>query len=340
MIKYAQILISFWSILILSSCSTIQSAQKSELAHLYNYRWSLPAAPEQTITTEQAAKKLKNYDVVFFGELHGHPGIHLAQMELFAQLYQLNRNISLSMEQFERDTQPVLDQYLNREIGEGYLVENARAWDNYQSAYRPLVEFARDRKLPVIAANAPKQMVVCVGASGLDVLDRYPEAQRNHVAQHIDVSDGPYRQKFIDFMQQESAHQTVSDDSEKQIMQTMVQRSYAAQAVRDDTMAESIARHLENNPGRQVLHLNGNFHSSGFLGTVERLQQRMPLLNIAVIHAMTDQGDDKGVSSKAPGTLLIEVQSIPDKFVDAKHREQWLLKTMKKRMESRKRCPD
>jgi uncharacterized iron-regulated protein len=339
MIKSMKPLLGAVTLLILAAGCSMSPSQESELVHLYDYRWILPAEPEGGITTVQAATELKDYDVIFFGELHNHPGIHLAQMELLAQLYGHNRPISLSLEQFERDTQPLLDQYLAREIGEEYLIQEARAWDHYRSSYRPLVEFARDHQLLVIAANAPNQMVICVGRFGLEVLDKYPVEQRRHVAQRIDVEDGAYRQKFLDFMHKDSAHTLPADSNSQKTMQTMMQRSFAAQAVRDDTMAESIARHLRQNPGRQVLHLNGNFHSSDFLGTVERLQQRIPELNIAVIHPMTETDNETIQISQPPGTLLIQVKGIPESFVKPQHRDQWLRNMMTKRMESRENCP-
>lgn len=340
MIKFMTGLIAAVMLLILAAGCSIRPDQETRLVHLYDYRWILPADPKSAITTAQAATELQDYDVIFFGELHTHPGIHLAQMELLAELYGHNPDITLSLEQFERDTQPLLDQYLARKIGEEYLIEQARAWDHYRSSYRPLVEFARDRQLPVIAANAPTQMVVCVGRLGLEVLAKYPAEQRHHVAQRIDIEDGAYRQKFFEFMHQDSAHTPPADSNSQKTMHTMIQRSFAAQAVRDDTMAESIARHLRRNPGRQVLHLNGNFHSSDFLGTVERLQQRMPQLNIAVIHPMTATDAETIDLSPPPGTLLIKVQPIPASFVNAEHRQHWLRNMMTKRMESRENCPE
>lgn len=327
-------------LLIVSVCSNAATEQKSDLVHFYDHRWSDPTEPKSKLTIDQVANQLKGYDVIFFGELHNHPAIHLAQMELFARLNRHNPQITLSLEQFERDTQPLLDQYLAREIGENFLAEQARAWDNYRSSYRPLIEFARDRQLPVIAANAPKQMVVCVGRKGLKVLDKYPTDQRKHVAQNIDLSDGPYRQKFFDFMSKDSPHKTPSDKTSQKIMQTMSQRSFAAQMVRDETMAESIAHHLKEHPDRQVLHLNGAFHSSSFLGAVERLQHRRPELKIAVIHPKTIRDKVPADASKPLGTLLIEVLPIPDKFVKPENHSKWLHKMMKKRMESRKNCPD
>ena len=75
-------------------------------------------------TLEQVADDLSRYDVVFFGEFHGHSGIHLAQMRLFRALQERNADMTLSLEQFERDTQPLVDQYLANEIGEKVLLLN------------------------------------------------------------------------------------------------------------------------------------------------------------------------------------------------------------------------
>ena len=327
---------------IIASCILIAlspaKAEDHPLSHLYEFRWSNPTAANKILSTEEVAKQLATADVIFFGELHNHPGVHLAQMQLLAALHKQTSNISLSLEQFERDTQPLLDQYLNREIGEEYLIENARAWDNYKSSYRPMVEFSRKHALPVIAANAPKQMVVCVGRSGLDVLTRYDDEKRQFVAKDIDTGDGLYRQKFLAFMSQDSAHKMPDDEQSRKIMQTMSLRSYAAQAVRDDTMAESIAQHISTHPDRQVLHLNGSFHSSEYLGTVERLQKRLPDLNIAVIHPWTE--DDTKENDVNYGSLLIQVLPLPDQFVQEESRNLWLKGVMESRMASRSKCPE
>jgi len=339
MIQTMKLTISITTLLMLSIFSATY-AQSSKLQHFYDYRLSLATEPQRAISVEQAANLLQGYDVVFFGELHNHPGIHLAQMQLFAQLHRHNPKLSLSLEQFERDTQALLDQYLAGEIGEEHLIEEARAWKNYRSSYRPLVEFARQHQLPVIAANAPKSMVVCVGRSGLDILDKYPVEERQHVAQQINIEDGAYKQKYFAFMHKDSAHKMPSDKESQKIMQTMSERSFAAQAMRDDTMAESIAQHLKQHPKRQVFHLNGDFHSASFLGTVERLQQHMPTLKIAVIHVVSEEGDEPNDAVQPTGTMLIKALPIPTMFVKDEHRKAWLQDMMKKRMESRKDCPE
>jgi uncharacterized iron-regulated protein len=89
-----KLILSAAPLLILSACSSIQPKPESELVHLYDYRWSLPADPQRDIGTDRVAEILQDYDAVFFGELHNHPGTHLAQMDLFAGLYGHNNRLA------------------------------------------------------------------------------------------------------------------------------------------------------------------------------------------------------------------------------------------------------
>ena len=229
--------------IILSGCSTPKAGFQNLSGTLYQHQWLLSAVPDKPQSLSSIAEKLADYDVIFFGELHTHPAIHLAQMELLQALQQHNVNLTLSMEQFERDGQIYIDDYLAGKIGEKYLIKQARAWDNYPSSYRPLLEYARHHQLPVIAANAPKRAVLCVARKGLEILDKMPDSKRQHIAQTIDTSAGEYYDQYMAFLTKNSSHgasratKQKDNDSMSKIMQTMGQRSFAAQAVRDDTMA-------------------------------------------------------------------------------------------------------
>ncbi len=70
------------------------------------------------LSVDELADALKNYDVVFFGEWHDHPGNHLAEMTLFRAVHQRSPQLALSLEMFERDVQPVVDDYMAGRIGE------------------------------------------------------------------------------------------------------------------------------------------------------------------------------------------------------------------------------
>ena len=240
------------------------------------------AGPATPVSVEAAADALKDYDVVFLGEWHDHAGNHLAEMALFRSLYARAPNLALSMEMFERDVQPVMDDYLAGRIGEDPMRGKGRAWGNYAESYRPLVEFAKAHGLSVIAANAPANVVRCVGQDGPGFLAQMPADKRALAAAELHLGDGPYKEKFQRFLEEDGTHGQDANRTEAQKKEA-AEKSFASQVTRDDTMAESIFLAWQKNPGRKFVHVTGAFHAEGGLGTVERLKMRAPNLKIAVV---------------------------------------------------------
>jgi uncharacterized iron-regulated protein len=265
----------------------------------------------------QVADALADFDVVFYGERHGHPGVHLQQMKLLRALIERNPHWVLSFEQFERDVQGVVDEYMAGRIGETTLIDKARAWNNYAASYRPLLLFAREHQLPVVAAEAPGWAISCVGQWGPAILDRFAPLERTWVAQEVHIEPGAYQDKYMAFMGTESPHGSGAASTAESVAKA--QRSFAAQVARDDTMAESIERALRQHPGYKVFHLTGSFHSEAFLGTVERLRMLDPQLKAAVIEPV--EVEDPGApafeaGSLSGGTVLQLIYPSPDLFAE------------------------
>lgn len=120
-------------------------------------------------------------DVLFIGEQHDDPVAHYLQAELLRRTYQRladgasKRPVTLSMEMFERDVQPILDEYLAGFITESHFLRSSRPWQNYKTDYKPMVEFARENGLHVLAANAPRRYVNRVSRLGPASLDSLPD---------------------------------------------------------------------------------------------------------------------------------------------------------------------
>ena len=265
----------------------------------------------------QAADQLKDFDVVVLAELHDHAGNHLAEMQLLSAIFARAPNLALSLEQFERDTQKVVDDYLAGRIGEEVMKKNARAWPNYDEAYRPLVEFAKEHGLPVIAAEVPTSIVRCVGQEGPAYLTRLNGDKRNWVAAELHTQDGPYRDKFMRFLNEDPLHGSDANQSPAE-RAASDQRGFAAQVSRDDTMAESIFLHAQRNPGRKIVHVTGAFHAEAFLGTVERLKLRAPNLKVAVVapvEVANPQSPSVSASDAASGNFLVLLHALPKSYI-------------------------
>jgi uncharacterized iron-regulated protein len=251
------------------------------------------------INIKTLGKELRKYDIIFFGEQHGNPTIHDLQKAVLPHLLQRKRPLILSFEMWERDTQDVLDAYLAGETTEEMFIEASRAWSNYASSYRPLISFAKEHKLPAIAANVPREYAGRTARNGWDFVDTLPLEERKWIAQELTAPKDKYREEFM---------LTMLGMGGEHFSENNLENYYKAQCMKDDTMAESIVTALENHKNARVIHFNGVFHSQEFLGTVSRVRAALPKAKIAVITPVADddwQSLKADKSLKALGTHLI-----------------------------------
>ncbi|WP_429136944.1 ChaN family lipoprotein [Aeromonas hydrophila] len=292
--------------LLLAACAT--TAPVNDAGTLYQYQ--LKATQGEALTLEQALARVADADIVLVGELHTHPAMHLLQARMLAGLAAGGRPLVLSMEQFSRADQPVLDAYLAGRIGEAALIRDGNAWPNYQSDYRPLVEFAKAHHLPVIAANAPKPLVSCVSLEGPAWLEQLPASRRSQLARTLTLGDDPYRQKFMASLHHGDADSNV--------------RRFAAQTSWDDTMAESMVNYLRSHPGQRIMHIAGNFHVEGGLGLASRIASRNPDLKVALVvpELTTPQAGDGQAAAGRVADVRVGIAPPPERWLNADEMKQ------------------
>lgn len=106
--------------MILAGCS---ATPKQSVSTFYDYQLYSPQA--SALSVQKLPASIRSADVILIGEWHTHSGIHRFQTDLLKALSQSNDAIALSMEQFSRDKQSVVDQYLAGKIGEQMLIKTA-----------------------------------------------------------------------------------------------------------------------------------------------------------------------------------------------------------------------
>lgn len=234
---------------------------------------------QKEITLNSIILDMSNADVLFFGEEHNDSIGHYLELEIFKKLNEkFPQKVALSLEMFHTDIQPEVDEYLANVISEKNFIKEARAWSNYQD-YKPLIEYAKENKLKVIAANAAARYSNAVTVGGLGVLKNFPKASLNFLPPlPVDTATGRYNEKFTDLL---GGHN----------MGTM--KVYQTQNFWDATMAWSIAKFAKENKGIKVLQLNGRFHSDEKLGTLAQLQKYAPKLRVMNISAFSDESFEK-----------------------------------------------
>ena len=243
------------------------------------------------VTYANLLETTQKTQVVLFGEFHNNPICHWLELELAKNVSQL-KPVVFGAEMIETDNQKQLNQYLNNEINQSQLDSLARLWPNYATDYKPLVDFAKEKKIPFIATNIPRRYASLVFKKGLEELQNLPTNEQQFIAPlpiKFDLNLPGYKSMLS--MQEGKA----GDKMPK------------AQAIKDATMAHFIIKNLQSNS--VFIHYNGSYHSDNFEGINWYLKQYNPNIQIVTI-ATVEQQDitilEKENYNKANFILVID----------------------------------
>lgn len=230
---------------------------------------------KQIITIDKIVTDMADADVLFFGEEHNDSAGHYLENKIFRTLHaQYSDKVVLSMEMFETDGQLVLNEYLANTIDEARFSRDIRLWNNYKD-YRPMIEYAKQNNIPVIAANPPRRYVSLVTRRGMRSLDSLSKDAKKFLPPlPYDTLSGRYREKFMEIMKGSPGSTS--------------QNIYYSQNLWDAGMSYSIYNFLKKNKHKKVFHCVGSFHTEEKLGTAAQLQMRNKKLKILNIASFSD----------------------------------------------------
>ena len=277
--------------LLLTGClGAVSFAQEKPAEVKYYY-------DDNEISSAQAVKIAGDYDVVFFDEYHDQSSIHQAELEFFTEFYRQNPKMILSMEMFERDVQPTVNDYLNGAFSLEEFLNSSRPWDNYLTDYKPLVEFAKENGISVLASNIPRRMAAQYAKTG-DFSSINDEDKQYLPQKHL-VEYEAYYNKFKQYMSQEQANKPMKMTPER------IELFYKAQCLKDDTMAESIVEFSKAHENTKVLHVQGSFHGDEHLGVVEKVNKLNPALKTIVITPVEAKDYEQVKDNYGKDTILL-----------------------------------
>jgi len=287
-------------LLIIFFCPFISSAQDSLAQHYKIYS----VARQKIVSADDVVNDMAAADVLFFGEEHNDATGHYLELMLFKKLSaKYTHTVALSMEMFETDCQTVLDEYLNGYVREKNFLTDARVWPNYKD-YRPLIEWAKDNKIPVIAANAPARYTNMANRLGLNSLQSLSATGKSYLPPlPIDTATGAYYEKFSQIM---GGHGAMAG-----------MQLYQAQNLWDATMGYAIAKFIKPHAGYKVLQINGGFHSEDKLGAAAQLKKYAPntrLLNIAAYSDDSFDNPDWSKFSKNGDYIILTDPKLPKSY--------------------------
>ncbi len=207
----------------------------------------------QVISPEVLLERLDEARVVYIGETHTRPEDHQIQEWILKGLFDRHPSLAVALEMFPREVQPLLDRFSRgEETEEDFLrkVDWEEIWGYPFRLYRPMVLFAREKRLPLIGLNAPREVVTKIARQGLSGLS--PE-ERRRVAETI-LSDQPEDREFVLEEYERHVKGSIKD----------FETFYEAQLAWEETMAESLVDALKVLPETtRIVVLIGKGHIWG-----------------------------------------------------------------------------
>jgi uncharacterized iron-regulated protein len=214
-------------------------------------------------TLDDVIKAVSNKKIIYVGEFHDRFSHHNVQLQVIRGLYEKNKKIAVGMEMFQRPFQNVLDDYIAEKIDEKEFLNKSeyfKRWGFDYNLYKPIVDFARQEKLPVIALNIEREIIDKVSKGGLDSLSK---EEKEKIPSQMDFSDNDYKERLKRVFK-------MHDRSDEKNFDFF----YQSQLLWDETMATSIDEFLKKNEDYQVIVLAGGGHIAYGSGIPKRAFRR------------------------------------------------------------------
>ncbi len=226
--------------------------------------------------------KLTDRRVIFVGESHDRYEDHLNQLAVIRGLHEQDVDLAIGMEMFQQPFQPALDAYIAGEINEEELLRRTDYFERWRfdyRLYRPILRFAREHGIPIIALNLDGEITAKVGKDGLEGLD---EGQRAQVPMDMDREDPVYRERIKQVFDRHP--QEEGKDFENFLL---------VQLLWDEGMAARAATYLAGQPGKTLVVLAGQGHLEYGQGIPKRLLRRLPVTSAILLNGWPREMDPK-----------------------------------------------
>ncbi len=227
----------------------------------------------------QVAKPLNLHDIVarhqnrqifMIGEKHDNYAHHLNQLQLIQLLHQDRESLVIAMEMFQKPFQKVLDDYIQQKIDEKTFLRQSQYFDNWRfdyNLYKPIIDYARDNKLPLLALNVTPDITRTVSRKGFQALG---SKQQKQVPQQLDLTNWQYRQDLRQIFEQHPGERKFAN-------------FLASQAIWDEAMAETAVNYLRQHPQATMVILAGNGHLRYRYGIADRIERRLGIRPLVIV---------------------------------------------------------
>jgi uncharacterized iron-regulated protein len=243
------------------------------------------------IISAELPSRLSGVRLLLVGEEHTSMDSHRVELSVIEALVKSGRNVTIALEMFPYTEQKLLDDWIGGRLSEEQFLAPGgyyKSWGYNWLYYRDVFFFARDRHLPMVAVNAPREIVSAVRKKGFQGLT--PE-EAAHIPSKIDTESPEHLRLFKASFDDESFHASMDEEGWKAML--------AAQCTWDATMGYQAVKSLptDADPGAIVVLLVGAGHVQYGLGIERQVRAQWPVPTASVIPVPVRDADGKTVAS-------------------------------------------
>lgn len=219
--------------------------------------------------------KLKEEEIVIYGEVHTNNMMHNAEFEILKNMNQMHgsKNIAVGMESFYRQHQASLDRFSFVHGSFDRLKKETNydaVWGFDFNYYSKLLAYCATHNIKIIGLNVPNQITQMIATTGYNELDD----RLKEILPIIDFNDKAHKEQFVKTM---STHMNIIENKDK------LERYYQSECLWDEYMADSLAIYKSQHPSHKVLAIVGSGHVRYRRGIPNRVAKRTQINPYVII---------------------------------------------------------
>ncbi len=240
--------------------------------------WQQPQSaavqPVQVQALNTILPQLKTAKILYIGEQHDQFAHHINQLTIIRFLHEVGIKVAIGMEMFQQPYQQALDDYLAGKRSEAEFLKESQYFEKWRydyNLYKPLIDYAKQQGIPLIALNIEGNISRQVGRDGIGQLD---DSARAQLPSALDFNNYRYQADLQDIF---ALHQNANrnpDAAQGTTAAPRFEHFLQAQVLWDDSMAQTAHNFLQKNPQHTLVVLAGNGHIRNGYGIPQRLHQR------------------------------------------------------------------
>lgn len=220
---------------------------------------------------------------LFVGEIHDRPIHHENQLRIIQSLYARHADLVIGVEYFQQPFQRYLDDFLAGRIDEKHMLLKTEYYKRWQMDYRmlqPILEFAKQKHIPILALNISEDIHSKVFNGGMQSLSAEEKAQ---IPYELRPPGDDYRQRLKAIFDSHPQGSSFENFVEGQVLW-------------DEAMADTASRYLLAHPQSRMVILAGLGHMMYGDGIPKLVNMRLGSDQSSIVINGDDFGQYPGIA--------------------------------------------